>query len=286
MTPKPYDFRKPAPVPGGPEDRLGEWWRSACALATAKWAKQLPTPPALELGPVRTEMAVEALADLPDGIVGYPVRLHDGLTTLLTVPRPLVLALVAGLLGDASEEMPPDRDPTPLEDDLFLFFLREHLLPAFLETWSGKQPLRPILDRREEHARFARVFSLEEKVVVATFRLRGSFGTTEWVWLWPGPAMQRLLAGRSSEESLPVPGEAPQRMADLVKGLPVDLAVELGRLDLPLAQLAHLRPGDVLLLEQAVARPLAASIAGTDKLRVWPGRKGNRQAVYIEAVRE
>ncbi len=50
-----------------------------------------------------------------------------------------------------------------------------------------------------------------------------------------------------------------------------------------LAQLAHLRAGDIIVLNQRVTAPLVGEIAGEPKLRGWSGRVGNQQAFQIEA---
>ena len=73
-------------------------------------------------------------------------------------------------------------------------------------------------------------------------------------------------------------------METLVRDLPVEISVNLGTVELPLADLARLRAGDLVLLNQRVSEPLAAALAGIKRFRVWPGRVSSQQAIQIDSL--
>ena len=52
----------------------------------------------------------------------------------------------------------------------------------------------------------------------------------------------------------------------------------------PLADLAQLAVGDVIVLDQRVAEPLDAHVADQRVLRAWPGQRGKHRAIQIETV--
>jgi flagellar motor switch protein FliM len=268
MTATPYNFQKPGPLASAQEQQFSGWLRQACALATRIWQKQLPGELSVEYRGCEALRAADALQALPDGVLGWRVLLHERLTTVMIWPRPLTLGVVAGLLGDLIAELPADRDMTAVEDSLFEFFLHEQLLPKFLETWTGRVPLRPVLDAKEPHPRWLRVYEQDESLMVTTLALTGPFGAHEW----------RDLA--VAEESAAVQ----RRLQVLVREMPVEITVKLGTAQLPLAQLAHLQAGDLIVLDQRINQPLKASVAGRDKLSGWPGRQGNRQVLQIDRI--
>lgn len=80
--------------------------------------------------------------------------------------------------------------------------------------------------------------------------------------------------------------DAPRKLETLVRDLPVEAAVELGTVELSLAQLAALAPGDLLILNQRVCEPLTVRVDNRAKFRGWPGRVGPRQSLQIESLYE
>ena len=77
---------------------------------------------------------------------------------------------------------------------------------------------------------------------------------------------------------------ARRQIEALVGEMSVDLAVVLGTADLTLFDLARLRTGDLVMLNQKVDDPLEATVGGTKKFQVWPGARGSRQAVQVYAA--
>jgi len=71
----------------------------------------------------------------------------------------------------------------------------------------------------------------------------------------------------------------------LVRNWTADLSVELGTVNMPLGQVANLRPGDVLILDQRVNEPLKATVEGREKFRVWPGQIRSRLGIQVESVK-
>ena len=72
----------------------------------------------------------------------------------------------------------------------------------------------------------------------------------------------------------------------VVQALPIEIKVALGSIELPLAQLGHLQPGDVIVLNQRITDPLVALVNDTPKFRGWPGRNGSTLAYKIHSLTE
>jgi flagellar motor switch protein FliM len=283
-----HDFRRPGRLASDVEKRLSTWLRDACKLAAERLTRNLPFPVAMELRGIEILQATAALARIPDAVVGYRVAVgKEAVATLLILQRPLVLAVVAGMVGDPTAALPEDRELTPVEGSLCEFLVEQLLLPAAQETWVGAEPLAINFGQRETNPKYTRVFAPSTSVAVASFVFRGPFGAQEWSWLLPQKLLLQLFV--DDQEQVPEVSEAPADRAQvehLVHSLPVPISVTLGSVDLPLAQLSQLRPGDLVILNQRVSEPLLASIAEEKKIRVWPGRIGSQRAVRIESSPE
>jgi len=280
MTVTPYNFRKPGRLNVALEQQIRSWIETACALATRRWRQDLPTPFELVLVDSETQRARPTLLSLQDEAVAHPLALRQQLTTILAWPRPLVLAVVSTLLGDALTELPENRELTAVDESLFEFFLRDMLFPSFVETWSGQIPIRPELGEKIQHPRWSKIYQPEDNLLIVNLAIKGAFGEHPWRWLIP--LGQLSGSWRDNTDGEQDTANTPERLATHIQELPVELCVKLGIANLPLSQLAHLQIGDVILLDQAVNQPLSIEIEGEAKLTGWPGKLGNRQAFRIE----
>jgi flagellar motor switch protein FliM len=286
MTIAAYDFCKPGRLAGNRENRLAGWLRLGCALATRSWAKGLPFQADWTFHGTDTKRAQDTLARLTETAAAFRVSLAGGrVTTLLAMPRPLVLALASGLIGDAGKALPDDRELTVVEESLFEYFVKHHLLPPLHETWPGAEPAHLELGGTEPNPRWTRLFAADAPLVTCTFLLSGAFGVEEWFWFLPREGLQVLLDQSPPAAVTEADAVAlKQRLEARVQDLPVAITVSLGSAVVRLSQLSALRVGDLVVLDQRVSEPLTARMADEGKYRVWPGRIGSRQAFKIESL--
>ncbi len=287
MMHRPYNFRKPDRLAGTLEQRLTAWLRVAGQLAAVRAARLLPFR--LEMAPHGLEIASpsEVLARLSDSMIGYRVAFAGQSPTMLFAwPRPLALALVSGLLGETPAALPEDRELSAVELSLFEYLIQD--LPALVlqETWGGATSLRLTVSEREPSPRWTRLFVKAEQVLQCALTMRGSFGEQDWYWLAPYQVMRELVTNAGEDESALIPQDGRRKLETLVRDLPVELAVELGTVELTLSQLAALAPGDLLILNQRVCEPLTVRVDHRAKFRGWPGRVGTRQSLQIESLGE
>ena len=67
----------------------------------------------------------------------------------------------------------------------------------------------------------------------------------------------------------------------LVLEMPVEVNVRLGARKLEMRELANLKPGDILVLDQRINQPLTAFVEGVPKYVGWPGKLGNRRVFQV-----
>jgi flagellar motor switch protein FliM len=285
--PQPYDWARPGRLTAEAEQRLAVWLRAAAALAAKKAARHLPFAPEITARGAEVERAFEGLERLPDAAVGYGVGFNSKTAAaLLVLPRPLALALIAGMLGDESGALPEDRELTRVDDEVCRSFVEDALVRTLQETWPAAEAVPLTLLAREPHPRWARTFPPEGNVVVCTFDVKGPFGDSAWYWILSQKhLLEQLARSAPGAEKAKAAGGLPEaeRLRLLVEELPVDVTVVLGTVELTLAELARLGVGDLILLDQRVSESLPAYVAGEKKCRGWPGRVGSRQAFEIES---
>jgi len=280
-----FDFRKPPP--GDLILRLTGWLTEACRRTVGVWGRQLPFPATWTLGTVTQSTAGAALGDLPDDVIGFRLTPKDdpAAAFLFAVPRPLLLALLAGLMGESSPDLPADRDLSSAELSLSEYALRELFLGPMSAGWPLAGGLTVTADGPAAPGVVWRM-PPSSPVLVAPLTLTAGFGELATPLVFPRAATYDRLTAIPQPPTAPTTAGDRQHIESLVLEMGVDLSVVLGTADLTYNEMAMLKPGDLLVLRQKVSEPLAAEVAGAPKFQVWPGAVGSRAAVQIHAVAE
>ncbi len=283
--PAAFDFRRPPP--GDLERQVGGWLAGACRRAAVAWAKNLGYPAELKPGPVESAPTAAALRGLPDDSVGIYLDQPDAAdgALMLCLRRPLLLALVAGLVGETPTALPADRDPTDLESSLIGYLIGELFVGPLERGWPASDPIT-LTAGPPGQPLAAWTGPATELILVSPFTVSGPFGDHP----------VHLIASRAGRWARlaalpPPPPPAPDsphrlRIEALVKEMGVELEVVLGTAELTMADVSQLKTGDVLVLRRRVSDPLDGLVSGAKKFRVWPGAVGTRTAVQVEAADE
>ncbi|HLJ97718.1 MAG TPA: FliM/FliN family flagellar motor switch protein [Gemmataceae bacterium] len=283
---RPYDFARPSRLAADLELRLRAWFKAAATLAAKSWSKRLGFPIELEVQELAALPAADALEKVAENAFGFRLAEPRLGTSLLALPRPLLLALISGLLSEPVSALPEDRDLTSVEESLGEHLMGAAWLRVLQQTWPGATPLALTLQQKETQPRYVRIFPPAENVIVCVFLLRGPFGEQEWYWLIPqrGLATDLVPAGSASEATAVTGRPTRECLEALVRDLKLEFTVLLGSVELPLRQVSQLRVGDVVILDQRCGDLLTAAIDGKKKFQGWPGRVGDHQALLIHAV--
>ena len=284
MTLTPHNFAGPAKLPAAWQARLGRWFRSALALADRSCAKELAFPVSSEFRAVEQVDPGELLAKLADGSVGFRLLIgSEQFPSILIFPRPLLLAIIAGFLGDIPEAMPADRDLTVVEQSLTEHFLIAHWFPGFKTTWPGASHAYIQQGPAEPLAQCGRILSADKEAVSFSWTLKGPFGESTVYWVFRRKGFSAPF-GLEDEVTAPAAESVPIEL--LVHGLPVEVVVDLGSIELPLSRLSQLQVGDVILLNRRIDEPIVAQVGETPKFRGWAGRAGSLKAFRIHSLAE
>jgi len=279
-----YDFRRPNRLAADIEKRLKRWLTGACAMIVERWTQSMASVPALSIDSLRAGYGSAALEQLPDPAVGYRIEFGPRrIKTLLAIPRQLALALAAELLGESLELMPDDREPTPVEWSLCEFMVQE-MLAALSEAWPGNEPVPLSLIELVERPRRSRAFLPDESLALLQLEVAGSFGKGLFHWLVPLEPLKQELTHWGGAPASEEPEQARPKLETLARQIPVELTISLGSSVVPVAELAKLKVGDVVVLDQPISEPLLARVGDGQKYRVWLGRVGTRHAVKVAGL--
>jgi len=282
-SPQPFDFRQPPP--GTLERQFGQWLQQALRRIAQQSSRLYPFSLTWELAHVETATFARLAVVMPDDVLCFPMTTDDPVdgSLWLVLPRPVLITFLIGLLGEVPNQWQDSRELTDLESALIDYMLRELFLTPLEHSWPDTplsltaetgQSLRAVLRRHET------VSTLR-----ATIHLTAPWGK-QTLWLcaprqgrWEQLGTPQPVAG----PSLP-PAAWRAQLESLVHHLPVELTVVLGQMDTTMQRMAELKVGDVLVLRQSVHQPLHTWVGGVPKFLVWPGRRGTRTAILIDAV--
>ena len=230
-----------------------------------------------------TAFATESLSKWTDKSVAFQVLLAgDDAASVIALPNPLVQELVTRILGDQPDQLPIERDLTSLEMSVTEFAV-ETIVNSLQETWQSDSPLQLGLGNVESNLRRTKLFRPSEPIVICRSTMKTTLGESHWCWMMTNGFLARLfgVAAKPTRSADELPSQ--RHLEQLIRGMRAEVEVRLGAVQLTGPQLAKLRVGDVVVLDQRVTDPLLASIKGEPKFLGWAGRVGHRQGFEIES---
>jgi flagellar motor switch protein FliM len=278
----PHDFTKPTRLSADWRQRLSAWCKIAVSLANKASIRNLATPVEGLIQNLDVGYAKKVLGRVPDEMLAYRVRIGDRVQSILLLPRHLMLNLVGILLGETTA-VASDRDLTLIEEKLADFYLLNHWLTFFRETWPGTAPLAWVLDERVPNLQASRMLQPEEVLVGIDFQLSGPWGKTAGAWYFAKKSLLDALGNAHHAADVVPEVQVAIRREAIVYQLPVQLEIVLGSAELRLTDLSSLQVGDVVLLDQRAADGVLARVGGQDVFRGQAGRLGSWKAFQVQA---
>lgn len=221
----------------------------------------------------KTLFHMVALAPLPGNVV---MTLSPDITSLILEQR----------LGGKVESKYEERMPTDIDQSLIRGLI-EHMLGDIKAAWSKVVNIDPTLEDSTVNQHWVQMMVGNERAIMLTFELtiQGHTGTLTIIIPFSTlkPIMNVLnphiwISGRKEQKVDP---SMMGRNLQNLEGIPIDIKVILGEINLSVGDIVHMAQGDVLQLETSVNQPLLVQIADKKIFLTQVGKVGNRLGVQI-----
>lgn len=280
MTMPRHDFTQPPPLAPQLRVNLAQWLTRSNALLVELLAGAAVSIE-LQFDSSSTVMPTQLTSDWTDKSLALQLKLgqHDA-QSLVALPNPLVQELIGCILGDPPHKIPVERSLTAAELSV-AEVIAEMIMRSLKESWQGDVPLNLLLGETESNLRRTKRFRPKEAMIVCRSIAKTKLGQSHWSWLLSADFVAHLFGLPVRNQQSVEPQASRRQLEQLVRDMRAGIEVRLGAVQLTGPQLASLRVGDVVVLDQRVGDPLQASIQGEPKFLGWAGRTGNRQAFEI-----
>lgn len=281
MTIQAHDFSQPPSLHPETRAKLAAWLSRACKqLAEAMGEFGLKTE--VKLQDCSTAWPFNTLQEWSDKSLAYQLTLGDVASpSVVAVPNPLAQALIGALLGEQFKTWPEERGLTPGEDSV-ADFLISRIVSTMVDSWQGEETINLKIGNRESNLRRSKTFKFSEPFVICRISMKTDIGSGEWCWMLPHQFLTKLFGSVRAASTVPAV-TVRRQLETLAKDMSTEFTIRLGSVLLSPPQLAELRVGDLVVLNQKTSEPLRAMVSGRPRFLGWPGRVGNRQAFEIAA---
>lgn len=282
MTLSAHDFTRPPRLHPDHQSKLTLWLRQASSfLAEVFTGLSLPTTVRFES--CTTDWPVDSLKNWPDQTLAYQVTLAGCESpSIMAIPNPLAVSMIGSLLGEAITELPAERDLSAGEASVGEFLVAT-ILGGLMEAWADEtRGIRLQTADREPLLRRSKTFKPSEPIAVCRLSMETVAGAAQCCWMLPLEFVQALFGATQRSRNAVPDASTRVQLESLVRGMHTEVAVRLGSVQLSTPQLANLRVGDLVVLDQRVSDPLQATIGNEPRYLGWPGQVGERQAYLID----
>ncbi len=279
MTIQPHDFSRPPSLHPETRANLVQWLtRSNSQLAEVIAGLGLQVE--IHLDDCITAWPLDCLQAWSEKVTAFRVKLANvSSLSAIALPSPLAQVLVGALLGEQPAEWPEERELTPAEQSIGEFFIST-IVNSLVESWAGDAPIGLQPDEAEPNLRRTKIFKFKAPFIVCSSTIKTSIGSGQWSWILPHEFLIELFGPVRTPEPTTIVS-AREQLEALARDMTTQISVRLGTVQLTAPQLAELRVGDLVVLNQKTSEPLRAMVSGRPRYLGWPGRVGSRQAFEL-----
>jgi flagellar motor switch protein FliM len=278
------DFRRPSKFNREQVRRIEVAHENFCQSASSRMSAEL-----------RTELQIRVLNtdQLPYGVVMAEEVPRAALVNLLRVDPlgsevalimdlPFALGLVARLLGGHGG---PSGQRTSLTDVELTVARRavRSLVDALSSTWNDLADVKLEIDGHATSPMSVQIVSPSEPTLLVNLSAQIDGLKSIMTLVIPHSSIEKIMSKLEQGHYGParVDDESAADMHDAVADVDMELRAEVGAIELPLADVLGMRPGDVVRLRRPASKGVVL-YAGDVAAHIGdPGRNGNARAVQI-----
>lgn len=277
VEPRPFDFREIASLDDSGVT-MRAWVAKASSYFADFWSDVSQYAAKVSLASIKTEVFEAALENAPRENMCCIADFKGHRPSLIHGSSADFRIVLSEMLG-----LPADNDPiegalSPIELSL-IDVLITNLLESLSESWMGPEALEIVAGDVTKDPRKVRIFRGKDLVTLCEIEIELNAGKAKLNWIISKRKASELLntvIDRRANNSEPV------KVSEFaVAQLPIDLVTVLGKAKIPMSKLSNLTPGEVILLDQRIDRPLSVLVDNVPFYECWPGQVANQQALEI-----
>jgi flagellar motor switch protein FliM len=285
----PYDFRRPIQLSREHQRTLMLGFDAFARQATTVFTSSLRTVCQVTLQRIEQRTYNEYVESL-DAQTYMTIFSADPIpgSGVLEIPLVATMKAVDHMLGGPGGDEQPIRPLTEIESGV-VTRLVERLLGEMRYSLASLVAVTPLVTGTEYSPQFAQVAGTADVMVVTEFELRIDERPHRMTVCLPFSGLLPHLAtaadtGPVSDRERAQRARTAQLLERQMVTVPVQVAVRLRPTRLRPAQLAGLRPGDVLRLGHPASAPLDVTVDGTTFAHATAGARGQRLAALVVDV--
>lgn len=225
------------------------------------------------------------IEQLPGPVAIYVLKMEPfKMPVLFTASTSLLYGAVDRILGGTGRVTKVPKDFTQAEYTV-ADALVGPCLDRIVESLQDVLPLKWSVESRFCNPTMAQILPSQDVVMSVYFQAAGEFLIGDLRLLLPFTSLEPYLEKLSKDTVTRLdPGAMREQLSKTVRGVPLDVAVELGGARITLRQLLALQRGDVVALDTRFGSPAVLPVQGRPKFLGQVGRIGNRLAFQIADV--
>ncbi len=286
---KVYDFRRPDKFSKDQIRTLQMMHETFARLTTTSLSAQLRTLVHVHVVSVDQLTYEEFTRSIPSpttmGIVNMdPLKGN----AVIELDPSITFAIIDRLFGGKGESLKTKRELTDIELSVIEGIL-VRVLGNLRESWANVIDLRPRLGNIETNPQFAQVVPPNSMVVLTTFDTK--VGDVEGMmnfcipYITIEPIISKLSAQYwYSSIRKGVSTENLSLLKEQLGEVEVEVIAKLGETELKFGEIAAIREGDIIRLDETIKQDAEVIIGSGPKFRGKPGVSGNRRAIQIREV--
>jgi flagellar motor switch protein FliM len=282
----PYDFRRP--------DRIAKHQLRAIHLLHENFARNLASSLSAYLRAyvIVNLVSVEQLSfsefsqclPSPSCLVSLAMRPYDG-NAVLEINPSLVFPILEMLLGGTGRSgVKINREITEIEQTI-LDGLYRIILHDLKQAWAPVTSIEFTIEARETEPQLLQIMSPNEAVLAIGLEVRMAENMGMMNIAMPSIIVKMLRQKFDQQWSVRRAESTPEeqaRILRLIKPASLHLDVRLEGPTLPAEEILALEPGDVLVLDYPIERPVQVHINGVPKFRGLIGTTGRKRAFVVQ----
>jgi flagellar motor switch protein FliM len=281
------DFSRPNKFTPDQTRRLERAHDAFCRTASTHLSAELRTPIVLELANTAQLTWSRALAELPPGaLFGILDAQPMGSRMLFAADLELVMRMIDRLLGGSGATRVDRTELTAIETALARRLFTTVLEPLSY-AWRELVEVELSLAGLESLAANAQLAPASEPTFALSFEARIDGTTSTMALVIPYRAVEPVVdriarTGYSEDPADPgAQGAAAAAVRTALAGVEVELRAEAGAIEMSVAELMALRPGQIVPLNASEQSGVTVYADASALHRGKPGRSGGRRAVQV-----